>query len=279
MIRFPHVLQIPKVQLIFFLSVIFLSSLTVYPQAKYSIGFLLAMFFTATFDVLLTFVRQKIWFIPYAGIVTGMIIGLIMSPDLSWYAIAVIAAIAVASKQFLRLKTGHFFNPAAAGLVLGGILLQEPVTWWGGSFQNLFGGNVFHIVSFLLILSPLALSAFRLKRYLTIVSFLVVHVLLSYIMKGQTVLSAQSLLFAFMDPTVLFFAIVMLPEPRTSPIGQNWQVLYGTSVALIANLLGLAGASQFFLSWRVSPDPLLTALLIGNVLNFLLIGKYFSIER
>lgn len=261
-----QVLRIPKIQLTFLLFLIFLSALVESAQLKYGIGFVLAVAFTAIFDILLTFFRRNVWFVPYAALVTGAIIGLIVNPNLPWYQIAIISAIAVASKQFLRSNNGHIFNPAAAGLIIGGIILKQPVSWWAVSFQNIFQGKPFIIVSFLILLAPLAISALRLGRHLTIISFLISHILLSQFASVQTTWSFQQLLITLFDPTLLFFSIVMLPEPRTSPVEKKRQVFYGVCVAIIISIIGRPFFTNLFLSWGVLPDQLLFSLLIGNAL-------------
>ncbi|MBI4066555.1 RnfABCDGE type electron transport complex subunit D [Candidatus Gottesmanbacteria bacterium] len=260
-----RVLRIPKVQLAFLLFVIFLSAIVVNPLVKYGIGFALAVLLTASFDVLLTRIRVNVWFVPYAGVVTGMIIGLIMHPDLPWWGITLIAAIAILSKHFLRVRSGHMVNPAAAGLVLGGIILHQPVSWWAVSFQNVVQTDPFTLVAFVLLLLPLALSAVRLRRYGSIGSFLIAHTVLSVFPAIQTAWPPRSLLLTLTDPTLIFFATVMLPEPRTSPADMKRQIFYGITVALIAYVLGFPSIGQKLLSRGVLPDQLLIALLVGNV--------------
>lgn len=261
-----QVLRIPKIQLTFLLFLIFLSALVESAQLKYGIGFVLAVAFTAIFDILLTFFRRNVWFVPYAALVTGAIIGLIANPNLPWYHIALIAGVAVASKQFLRTNNGHIFNPAAAGLILGGILLQQSVSWWAVSFQNIFEATPFTFISFLMLLTPLTISAFHLKRYFTIISFLISYILLSRLASIQTTWSFQQFLITLFDPTLLFFTIVMLPEPRTSPVEKKRQVFYGVCVAIIISIIGRPFFTNLFLSWGVLPDQLLFSLLIGNAL-------------
>ncbi len=258
----------PKVQLALLLFIIFLSALIASAQTKYSTGFVLAITFTATFDILLTYVRKKVWFVPYAAFVTGAIIGLIVNPNLPWDHIAIIAAIAVASKQFFRTNNGHIFNPAAVGLILEGFILQQPVSWWAVSFQNIFESTPFTFASFLILLAPLTISAFRLKRYFTIISFLISYILLSRLASVQTTWSLQQLLITLLDPTLLFFAIVMLPEPRTSPVEKKYQVFFGACVAVVTSIIGRPFFSHLFPSWGVLPDQLLFSLLIGNALFF-----------
>lgn len=239
-----QILRIPKVQLTFFLLLIYLSALQTHKGFQYLTVFIFSLFFTIFFDLLFTFLRKKTFFIPYAALTTGVIISLTINPNLPWYNIAFIASIAMGIKNFLRVNNRHIFNPAAAGLVLGGILLHQSVSWWAVSFPITTPSSFFTSIKYLILISPLVVSAYRMRRYLTILTFLASYALLI----GR-----------FIDPTVLFFASVMLPEPMTSPFSLKRQVLYGAFVAALAVLFA-------FLS--VLPDGLLPFLLIGNLLFF-----------
>lgn len=265
----PQILRIPKVQLAVLLVLVLLSALAVYPRLTNLVVVGIAVTSTVLCDVLLTYVGKKVWFPPYAAVVTGLIIGLIIDPHAPWYSIAMIGAIAVASKQFLRTNNGHIFNPAAFGLVLGGIILQQSVSWWGVSFQHLLTGDTLTIVSFLILLLPLTISAVRLKRLGSIGSFLLFFAILSYIATSDSTRSLQTFFLTLIDPTVLFFALVMLPEPRTSPSDLRRQVFYGAVVAIVATILGTPSVGQTLVSWGLLPDQLLVALLVGNALFFI----------
>src|SRR3989338_3053753 len=62
----------------------------------------------------------------------------------------------------------------------------------------------------------------------------------------------------FLYPTVLFFTLVMLPEPMTTPYIKKYQVIFVVFVSIISFLI-----SSFF-----AGDPLITALLLGNIIFF-----------
>ncbi len=81
----------------------------------------------------------------------------------------------------------------------------------------------------------------------------------------------QTLLFKLplsFDPTVLFFAIVMLPEPMTSPIRPKLQIAFGITVAVLAILLSHPWVTLHIPIVASLPDPLIIALLISNATFF-----------
>lgn len=229
----------PKVQLALILIAIYLSSLKQYPLLSSLNILVVSVGFTIFFDLLFIFLKKRIFPLPLSALISGLIIGLIINPQAVWYQMAVICALAMAAKNFLRIGEKHIFNPAAVGLFLGGIIFNLPVSWWGASFQN----NPF---TFLVLLTPSFVSFYKMKRFGSILSFLILYNLLS----GFKLL---------LDPTTIFFALVMLPEPITSPFDLKKQVLYGAIVAVATSILSY---------FPIFPDVLIPALLLGNLFQF-----------
>jgi len=261
-----QILRIPKVQLTLFLLLIYLSALQTHNGLRYLTVFIFSVLFTIFFDLLFTFLRKKTLFIPYAALTTGVIISLTVNPSLPWYSIAFIAFIAMGIKIFLRINNRHIFNPAAAGLVIGGILLRQPVSWWAVSFPINTTAPLLTSIKYLILISPLIVSAYRMRRYLTILAFLTLYTLL--IALSSHMFSVTSLAGTLIDPTVLFFAAIMLPEPMTSPFTLNRQMLYGGFVAILAVLFSFLPFTSTILRANLLPDGLLPFLLVGNLLFF-----------
>lgn len=230
------VFKTPKVQMAAALTAIFLTSLLHAGDIK--LLFLLFLSLAATIGADFSFLklRDKPFFFPSAAIVSGIIIALLISPDSPWYQIILPGILAMWSKNFLRVSGRHIFNPAAFGLLASGIILKQNISWWGVSWQQLAG----HPLAFIILLTPFLVSALRIRRYFIQLAFLTV---------------AAFLKASILDPTLLFFTAVMLPEPMTSPAKPTRQLALGITVALLSLI-------PYF------PDPLLFALLISNMLFF-----------
>ena len=240
----PQFLKIPKIQLALILLLIASTAVLHRPITSTILVFLLSVGFSVFSDLLFLTVRRIKLFIPYAAIVSGLIIGLLTSPHAPWYQIATICILAMAGKNFLRISGKHLFNPAGTGLFLAGILFQQTVSWWGVSFQKLF--------YFGILCLPLLVSGLRMRRYASIFSFLITYALIS----------------VPLDPTVIFFSLVMLPEPMTSPARLKRQILYGIIIALIVIALSYPTVNSALSIKGVLPDPLIAALLAGNLIFF-----------
>lgn len=241
-----RILRIPKVQMFLFLFFIFLTGIFNYKNLLFPTTFVLSVVFTVLLDFIFLKIRKVELFPPYAAFVTGSIIGLIASPNIAWYQLALVCTVAMASKNFIRFDKKHIFNPAAFGVFFTHILFGQIVSWWGVTWQQFRIQNLEFIIPIFFLVLPAYVSAYKMRRWKIIVSFLLIYYLLN-IKNGL----------AF-DPTVMFFAFVMLPEPMTTPSKTQFQILFGVIVALLARFMNF--------SWL--PDVFVPALLAGNLLFF-----------
>ena len=278
----PSFLRIPKIQLALTLILIYLTVFKFYPVVQSLFVLIVSLGSVILFDLVFTLIRRrtlfigganslliggaKNLFIPYAAIVTGLIIALIIDPEAKWYQIAVVSGIAMGAKNFIRVSDRHIFNPAAIGLFVGGIIFSQYVAWWGVSFQSIRQVTLLNLVLFLILLSPAVVSAYRMRRIYSIITFILTYTVFSHIFTFT--LSIQSIINRMFDPTVLFFSLVMLPEPMTSPVTPKRQVLYGIIVALIVQLIAYPSISSSLTDRGLLPDLFILALLLGNLLFF-----------
>ena len=243
---FNNLLKTPKTQIGGFLTLILITAFLNNPSQKSLIVFLLSLLSTVISDLLFMKLRGIRVFFPSAAVVSACIIGLLTSPNHPWYVPIAIGIIAMLSKNFVRLSNRHIFNPAGFGLIIGSIIFNQNISWWGVSWQQFRIHNLEFIIYFLILLSPAFVSMVKMKRYRITLSFFLVYILLSKTLNSV------------LDPTTLFFTTVMLPEPMTSPNNHKRQILFGSLVALLC-----------FLPTNVNfVDPFIIALLIGNLVFF-----------
>lgn len=200
-------------------------------------------------DLGLTFIRYKKFYSPTSAVVSGFLIGLILAPSEPIYVIISASLIASLSKQFIATGVRrHIFNPAAFGIMSVYFMFSTTVSWWGISW------GWYPLV----ILVPLmAKILWKPRRILLPFSFLTIYAGYLFIF-----VSLESGLRILTDPTVLLFALVMLPEPITSPSYGYYKYLFGGIVALISVFLpGFLNLSEIFLP----------ALLVANLGSFLII--------
>lgn len=258
-----QLLRTPKTQLGITLFFILITAFINNPSLKIIAIYLFLYFIAVISDLFLLKIRGIPLFFPSAALVSASIITLVVNPNLSWYQLFVIAVLAIAYKNFLRISGRHIFNPAGFGLFVGSLMFPDAISWWGVSFQQF---SIFHreatsfayfpfSIYFLVLLSPLLISIVRMRRHRIILSFLVTYVLL------QTILNSKLSILNSFDPTLLFFSLVMLPEPMTTPNRRMWQIIFGIFVAVLSLIVSP-------LTQNFQLDPLITSLLIGNLLFF-----------
>jgi ferredoxin-NADP reductase/Na+-translocating ferredoxin:NAD+ oxidoreductase RnfD subunit len=192
--------------------------------------------------------------------ITALILSLIVGP-LSLSNIehgllvgAVISFFAMGSKFLIAPYRHHVFNPAAFGVLAGFLLIGTGATWWVATPK---------LLPFV-TLGGLLITA-KMRRGLLLSTFLLTYLALLFVytlVTGGGVLSAADLMWSSLLYTpLLFFALVMVVEPLTSPRRQALRVVYGLSVAA-----GIFLLEQFV---RV-PYSLELSLLFGNIVSWAL---------
>jgi len=209
------------------------------------IPFFTALLVAGAADFLLIRYKTGGWAFPSSGLVTGSIVGLVTAYTLPLGMIAVIALLAIASK-LIAWKGRHFFNPANFGMLLGIYFLGASTAWWGAS-------------NLLLVLLGGLFVVSRQRRWWIVLPFFATYLLIRAIMYGDIVGAFAEIA----APAIIFFATIMLIEPRTSPTRRIPQLAYGI----------LAGA--LVVAFSFVPGDLHLALAVAN-LSVPLLGKIFK---
>lgn len=182
-----------------------------------------------------------------SSIITALILTLILAPGANANGFAVTAAaglIAIASKYIIAWRKSHIFNPAAAGAFAIGQLFNQFPSWWVGT----------KFMTPLVVIGGILILR-KMKRFTLAGLFLVVY-LLYLIFATSAGSNGHFLWLELISTQVLFFAIVMLTEPLTSPVAARYYLPYGLLVALLYSITRL----------KLSPEE---ALLLGNVFTFI----------
>lgn len=261
-------LKFPKVQLIICLLLISLTAAVTFPTLITFQLIFLCILFNVFFDLVFTYLKKRVLFIPYAATVTGLIMGLVINQSAYLFQIILVSALTMGIKNFLRVKNRHIFNPAATGLFLFSLIFSEYLGWWGVSFQNINQFNLQNLIFFLILLTPGLISFIRLKKHYSIATFLILNAVISHIFFPSHTNLLLTTFNLILNPSTLFFALVMLPEPMTSPVKPINQIIYGAIIAIIPFIFSLPLVFDFLTKNNIAFDPLLFALLLGNLIFF-----------
>jgi len=174
----------------------------------------------------------------HSAAITGLLVGMILAPGVSFNMVWLASVAAIASKKLLEFHPGrHIFNPAAFGLVLVMLLFGNQMDWWGSS-------------SFVLVILGGGFILIRLRRTSLVFSYFIARSLSALLLGGSAGLPDMLL-----APN-LFFAFVMVVEPKTSLGRQLDQWLFGGLCGVMATLS---------YHWLPSFDGDLLALLVANL--------------
>lgn len=191
-----------------------------------------------------------------SSVITALILVCILPPPTTInraLALAAAGVIAMASKYIFAIHKSHIFNPAvlaAFTVSISGIL---PVTWWIVSPAML---------PFVLILGVLVIR--KVRRIEMFLVFAVVAALVMLLVNPGDVTAEQTLKNLLLSWPLVFFGVIMLTEPYTTPTGRYYRNLY-------AGLVGVLFASQLSIgSFDTSPE---FALLAGNLFAFIVTPK------
>ena len=209
---------------------------------------LLSIALIAILDVGLTYFRYRKIYIPTAAVVSGFLIGLILAPGEPVLVIFLASLLVSLSKQFLASGARrHIFNPAALGIMGVYLIFGTTVSWWGVAWSWYP----------LVIIIPLMMRLlWRLHRIYLPLGFLLVYFIYLFLTS-----SVDLALRTLTDSTVLLFALVMLPEPITSPSSGYFKYLFGAGVAISA---------IFISTFLTIGEVFLPSLLLSNLASFLI---------
>ena len=259
-----------------YLGLLVLFSSLYFKDLKMFAGGLLIVILYTSLDLLWTYARDRVWYLPVSSWISGFVLTIGALPKPPLVILIALPFLAVASKQLLHFgKNRHVFNPAAFALAAMSFVAPS-VSWWA------VAGELLPTISGLQKLDPgmwlflfscvgAVIILWRQSRW---------HVTVPFLLSYAFFLSAFSLsngidigrlphvLFAqIVSGVILFFSTVMVIEPMTSTFKTKRQEMF------YGGLVGLAVVVITYLARKfnlVSLDPLVFGLLSGNLIASLL---------
>jgi Na+-translocating ferredoxin:NAD+ oxidoreductase RnfD subunit len=178
-------------------------------------------------DLLFKAIKGKLE-LPDSALLTGFIVGMVLSPQVPLGVPILASALAITSKHLVQGKQGHFLNPAAFGLLGIGLLMSTEQSWWGGL------GDLPAI-----LIAAVALAGWfiaeRINKLPTVLAFLGTYV--GLLTLATLFGNPQTFTDAFREPmtgAAIFFACFMLTDPPTSPARPRDQVWFSAIAAAVS---------------------------------------------
>jgi ferredoxin-NADP reductase/Na+-translocating ferredoxin:NAD+ oxidoreductase RnfD subunit len=181
-------------------------------------------------------------------IISALILGLIIAPPKNLHDVIFLgfaAVLMVTSKFVLSISKKHIFNPVALSVAVTAFAISGTANWWVGNAALL---PVVIIGGFLIVR--------KIKRWDLVLAFLIAAFI--FIGPARWVRS-------IIDTPLIFFAVIMLTEPLTTPPTKILRIIYGA-------LVGILIAPQIhFGNIYTTPE---IALIIGNIFSYIVSPKY-----
>ena len=222
-----------------------------------------AILTTFVLGVAMTFRKDKAFVWPASAMLTGSGIALILrvpgTPDNhwsfhAWWLFSGVAAFSLLTKEVIRYRGSHLFNPSNLGLVITFLVLgstrAEPLDFWWAPL------NGWMLAAYAVIFIGGSLITARLRLLATAVTFwLTFGVGLALIGSSGHCITAR---WAFtpvcggsfwraiiVSPELMIFLFFMITDPKTVPKGRVGRVAFGFLVAVVSLLLMAPQSTEF----------------------------------
>jgi Na+-translocating ferredoxin:NAD+ oxidoreductase RnfD subunit len=227
-----------KTQFIIFLICFALFVSAIEHDALFLLSAFVACLSAMLLDSMIIFFKEKKLRLTDSSVITGLIIGFVLSGYQPLRVLALASVFAIASKHIIRINKKHLFNPAACGIFLT-ILFFHAFTQWRGA-------NFWYILIFLG-----AYFTYKVRKLEIFVSYTLTFLIL-FVIQG-IVQKTQLDIFSFLN---YFFIFIMLIEPKTTPIKLVGKIIFGTGVAILVFVL---------MAFEVRFDAFIPSLLVLNL--------------
>jgi Na+-translocating ferredoxin:NAD+ oxidoreductase RnfD subunit len=195
--------------------------------------------------------RNGAWEYPSGAVLTAMIVCMVMRAQEPWLVPVTTSVVAVLSKYVIRTRHANVFNPAALALVLMVYLMPHGQSWWGALPE----------------VAPLWLRAVLLAGGLYLTSrvnklpLVLVFLGVYFCLFTATAFlgDARHVAEIFRSPDIdaaLYFTLVILTDPPTSPPKYHGQWIFAVIAAVISYAVFMLFGEAWFL---------LAGVLVGNV--------------
>lgn len=236
-----------KIQLIIFLSVFAVYLSVINRDIAFLSAISISVISAVFLESLITYLKTKRFKIIDSSVVSGLIIGYVISTGEPWWKFLFASILAIVSKYLIRFKNKHLFNPAAFGIFLSVILLNAATQWKGT--------NLWYIIV------PAGIYfVWKIRKLELIAGYILSHLILF----GGYAFIQNSPLIDALKYQNYFFIFIMLIEPKTTPVENKGKIIFGISVAFLVFILTL---------YNVRFNTELFALLLSNLIYLVYMGQ------
>ena len=216
-----------KIQLSIFLILFALYLSIIGSNAKFLLSLSISLIAAVTTDFFITYLKTKRFIITESSVVSGLIIGYVMSSGEMWWIITLASIFAISSKHIIRFNGRHIFNPAGFGVLVAAFLLGASTEWKGA--------NLWYIVI------PFGIYfVFKIKKQEIVVSYFIA----SFVLFGAQALIQNTQILNILGYLNYFFIFIMLIEPMTTPMTYYGKIIFGSGAGVLIFILYAFGIRE-----------------------------------
>lgn len=183
---------------------------------------------TVAMDAAAKYVRTRRVGVGKGAIITGLFIGQLLPLSAAFYLPIVAAAVAVASKNLIRVRGRQVFNPTLFSMLVLAAAFSASPSWWG-SFA--LPASPFPMLNVVVVAALGVVMTFRQRRHDLVWPFLGAYFLIN--LAGSYLFPSLAQFSVLVDATVLYALFFMLVEPKTSPMFRRSRLAYGVLAAVV----------------------------------------------
>jgi Na+-translocating ferredoxin:NAD+ oxidoreductase RnfD subunit len=189
-------------------------------------------------DSIITYLKSKKIIITESSIVSGLIIGYVLSSGEAWWITTLTSIFAILSKHLIKFtpldskhltgfKARHVFNPAGFGILIAAFFLSASTEWKGA--------NLWYIII------PFGIYfVFKIRKQEIVTSYLIA----SFILFGVQAVIQNAQIFNILGYLNYFFIFIMLVEPMTTPLAYYGKIIFGSGAGVLIFILYLIGVKE-----------------------------------
>ena len=189
-------------------------------DALFLIAIAIAVVASLGTESIILYFKNKVFEWTESSIITGLIIGFVLSSDELWWKIALASVLAIFSKYLIRFQKKHVFNPAAFGIFLTLIIFNASTQWRGTYLWY--------------ILVPCGLYfAYKFRKIEILAGYGTVFLVLFGIHAVLYKVPVMNI-FGYLS---LFYLFIMVIEPKTTPVSSKGKFIFGAFVSGLVFIL------------------------------------------
>ncbi|MDD5449377.1 MAG: RnfABCDGE type electron transport complex subunit D [Candidatus Omnitrophica bacterium] len=213
-----------KTQLILYLACLALLLAVKDKDFSFLLAVLTAVISALAVEASVLYLKTKTFRITESSVITGLIIGFVLSSGEVWWKFVFASTLAIFSKHLIRFRKQHIFNPAAFGIFLS-MILSGAYTQWRGTYLWY-------------ILVPFGLYFTQKIKKIEVVTG---YAIISLVLFGMQALLLKVPLGNIFGYFSYFYIFVMIIEPKTTPLKPAGKYLFGAGIAALIFILTEAG--------------------------------------